>query len=108
VEKTVVLKRGDTLMLRQGAGSTVEVRGADVWVTQHDEERDYVMRFEKTPIRSDGCALIYAFSDASLTLDAPASAVVQVQRCGAVPEHLIGGALVSKPPRFARRWLAFG
>ena len=108
MEKSVVLKRGDILMLRQGAGSRVEVRGADVWVTQYGDERDYVMRFEKMRIRSDECALIYAFSDAALTLDAPAAAVVQVRRCGEVPEHLIRGALLAKPPGFARRWVAFG
>lgn len=107
MRKTILLKRGNTLMVAQGAGSTIEVRGADVWVTEDGDARDHVMRFGKMRIRSDACALIYAFSDATVTLDAPPGAVVQVRRRGELPERLASPATVLNAFGYVRRWFAF-
>jgi hypothetical protein len=82
MERIVVLKRGDTLQLAHAAGCTVEVRGADVWVTQLGDARDQVMRFGKMRLESGGCALVYAFDEANVTVDAPPAAVIQVRRGG--------------------------
>lgn len=68
------LKRGSTLKLEDGRGTTVRVVDGNVWLTQHHDTADYVMRAGDGMVLSGaGTTLIHAFEDSSLRFVAPES-----------------------------------
>ncbi len=61
------LKRGSTMKLEQGRGTTVRVVDGNVWLTQHHDTTDYVMRVgDCAVLNGEGTTLIYAFKDSVL------------------------------------------
>jgi len=67
-----VLKCGAQLVLKPGAGTAVHVVEGSVWLTQHHDTRDYVMRAgEGMALKGVGKTLIHAFEDSSLRFSAP-------------------------------------
>jgi len=68
------LKRGSTLKLEQGRGTVVRVVDGSVWLTQHHDTADYVMRTGDGMVLSGaGTTLIHACEDSSLRFVAPES-----------------------------------
>jgi hypothetical protein len=94
MEQAFFLRRGDTVALLEGAGSTVEVSGGNAWMTQFGDPNDYILANDRRNVTSDGSVLIYAFQECQVTLAAPASARVEVRRRGEVPV-----AIVERPTR---------
>ena len=67
------IKRGSTLKMEGGAGTTVSVVNGSVWLTQYKDNADYVMRSgESARLNGEGTTLIYAFADSALRLAAAA------------------------------------
>ena len=65
------LKRGDTMKLERGRGTEVRVVQGNVWLTQHNDQRDHVMRSgERMVLNGEGTTLIYAFADSLVRLAA--------------------------------------
>ena len=66
------LKRGSMLKLEQGRGTAIRVVDGNVWVTQHNDTTDYVMRAGESMVLSGaGTTLIRACEDSSLRFVAP-------------------------------------
>ena len=69
------LKRRSTLKLEQGRGTVVRVVHGNVWLPQHNDTADYVMRAGDGMVLSGaGTTLIHACEDSSLQLVAPENA----------------------------------
>jgi Protein of unknown function (DUF2917) len=67
----IELQRGRLLRVRDGAGSTVTAQAGSVWITEKDNPRDVVLRpGQQFTFGRRGLALIEAFSDATITLQA--------------------------------------
>jgi hypothetical protein len=67
---TVELKAGRFLRLPRRAGSTVTVRSGEVWLTEEDGPRDFVLRAGQSfRLSRHGLALVEAFRDASISVN---------------------------------------
>lgn len=63
----IELRPGTTLKLERGRGTQVQVTGGSVWLTQHGDARDYVMRDgDSLTLSGEGTTLISAFAPSSL------------------------------------------
>jgi len=69
------LKRGSTLRLVRGRGTIVRVVDGNVWLTQHRDSADYLMRTgDRMVLNGAGTTLIHACEDSSLRFVAPGNA----------------------------------
>ena len=65
----LTLARGKALVVREGAGSTLQVLQGSVWVTEENNPRDFVLQpGQRLRLAGSGLAIIEAFSDAALVL----------------------------------------
>jgi hypothetical protein len=72
---TTELKRGSTLKLERGRGTVVRVVDGNVWLTQHRDTADYLMRAgDRMVLKGAGITLIHACEDSSLRFVAPGNA----------------------------------
>jgi len=72
---TAELKRGSTLKLERGRGTVVRMVAGKVWLTQHRDAADYIMRAgDRLALNGAGVTLIHACADSSLRLIAPEKA----------------------------------
>jgi hypothetical protein len=66
------LKRGSMLKLEGGRRTVVRVVEGNVWLTQHNDTADYVMRAgESLVLNGAGTTLVHACADSSLRFFAP-------------------------------------
>jgi hypothetical protein len=69
------LKRGSTLKLVRGRGTIVRVVDGNVWLTQHRDTADYMMRTgDRMVLNGAGITVIHACEDSSLQFVAPGNA----------------------------------
>jgi len=69
------LKGGSTLKLERGRGTVVRVVRGNVWLTQHRDTADYIMRAgDRMVLNGAGITLIHACEDSSLRFVAPGDA----------------------------------
>ena len=63
------MKRGQTLKVLDGAGSTVTAAGGAVWITEQDQPRDIVVEPGGSyRLSARGVAVIEALGEASVSL----------------------------------------
>ena len=63
------LARGQTLKVRDGAGSTICAREGTVWITEENSRKDVVLEPGHCfRLQNRGLALVQAFADASVSL----------------------------------------
>ncbi|MBI1943432.1 MAG: DUF2917 domain-containing protein [Betaproteobacteria bacterium] len=63
------LARGQTLKVRDGAGSTICARAGTVWITEENSRKDVVLQAGHCfRLQQPGLALVQAFADASVSL----------------------------------------
>jgi hypothetical protein len=66
----VRLGRGQTLKVRDGAGSTICAREGTLWITEENMSEDVVLAPGMCyRLARPGLALVQAFDDASISLD---------------------------------------
>lgn len=64
------LKRGQTLRVVDGAGSTICARSGSVWITEENHPRDVVLAGGACyELREEGVAVVEALGEASVTLN---------------------------------------
>jgi hypothetical protein len=64
------LARGQTLKLRDGAGSTICAREGTVWITEENSRKDVVLEAGGCyRLDRPGLTLVQAFADASVSLN---------------------------------------
>jgi hypothetical protein len=98
------LEHGDIVAVIRGAGSSVEVTGGQVWITELGDLNDYIVRDGMQKIRSDASVLIHALEDCRVALTVPAVAQVRMRRRGqavAVMQLPAGRPLAAFRSRFA-------
>jgi hypothetical protein len=63
------LSRGQTLKVRDGAGSTICAREGSVWITEENSRKDVILEAGSCfRLQQPGVALVQAFADASVSL----------------------------------------
>ena len=63
------LARGQTLKVRDGAGSTICAREGTVWITEENSRKDVVLEPGHCfRLQRPGLAVVQAFADAALSL----------------------------------------
>ena len=66
----IKLERGGLLRLAEGAGRTVTTHAGAVWITEHGNAQDVVLRpGQSFRLTRPGLALIEAFSNAAISFD---------------------------------------
>jgi hypothetical protein len=64
------LRKGELLLVREAAGSTVTVHAGAVWLTEQDNPRDVELRSGQSfTLARPGLALLEAFGDAAVSVD---------------------------------------
>ena len=67
--KILLLTRGETVPLRDGAGRTVRAHSGRVWITEENGARDVVLQpGDSLRLAHSGLAVVEAFSDASISI----------------------------------------
>lgn len=66
----IALQRGQFLRVVDGAGSAVTAHAGEVWVTEEDSARDFVLRpGQNLILRRSGLTLVEAFDDAAISVE---------------------------------------
>ena len=69
VSAALRLARGQTLKVRDGAGSTICAREGVVWITEENSGNDVVLEAGQCfRLKKPGLALLQAFDDASVSV----------------------------------------
>jgi hypothetical protein len=72
VQETVVLTRGSMLRIDDGRDAVVCVLQGELWLTQHHDERDLLLRAgDRFRLDREGAAIAYAFSRSAVAITAP-------------------------------------
>jgi hypothetical protein len=68
---TIDLQRGRVVHVREGRGTTVTAWTGVVWITEQDSRRDVILTpGQSFTLERPGLALVQAFRDASISVDA--------------------------------------
>ena len=66
----VQLAKGQSLMVRDGAGSTIRAREGAVWITEERSAQDVVLLTGRSfRLERPGLAIVQAFRDAAIVID---------------------------------------
>jgi len=115
VHGAIRLARGSFGIIEDGRGMQIELWDGELWLTQHADTRDYVVRAGREfRLESEGRVIFHALRESSITLVAPVPAQyarrIVIVDAGGVPHALYErsregvGWLTAAGHRLARLW----